>query len=169
MPVMLGMFQSERTRSGFSDDDLGQRVGAVLGLDDVVVVVTGLAQGADDDLPHDAAVVGDQDLHSGTSFFCWFVTGRSGAPAEPCTEMVRDWPRHRSVDAADVVGAGGGGGPDLGQAEDGRAGEDGLDVAAHDVGELTEGVGDVLVVEHRRSVLARAGSGPAPRRSTGRW
>ena len=55
---------------------LGQRVGAVLGLDDVVVVVPGLTQRADDDLPHDAAVVGDEDLHSGTPFWlcvvqCW--------------------------------------------------------------------------------------------------
>ena len=47
MPVMFGMFQSERTRSGCSADHLGQRVGAVLGLDEVVVVETGLPQGAD--------------------------------------------------------------------------------------------------------------------------
>src|SRR3712207_7149885 len=33
----------------------------------VVVVVTGLPQRADDDLPHHAAVVRHQDLHSGTS------------------------------------------------------------------------------------------------------
>src|ERR671927_282603 len=35
---------------------------------DLVVVVTGLAERADDDLPHHAAVVGDEDLHRDTYF-----------------------------------------------------------------------------------------------------
>src|SRR6476469_9378442 len=44
-------------------DDHVQRLGAVGGLDDVVVVVACLAQGAHDDRAHDPTVVGDQDLH----------------------------------------------------------------------------------------------------------
>ena len=126
MPVMFGMFQSDRTRSGFSDADLVQRVAAVLGLDDVVVVVAGLAQGADDDLPHDAAVVGDQDLHSGTSFSV--VLGRIGGPAAPCTEMVRRrraTGRRRGTTSAGSPAAGAV--PDLGAGPSaGRPGQDAL-------------------------------------------
>ena len=127
MPVMFGMFQSDSTRSGCSDDDLRQRVGAVLGLDDVVVVVPGLAQGADDDLPHDAAVVGDQDLHSGPPFGlsvvqCWgHGQGRQGALHGDGERLAAP----QDVDAAQVGRvAHGRGGPDLGQAEraTGRAG-----------------------------------------------
>src|SRR4051794_39834665 len=46
---------------------------------------------------------------------------------------------------------------DLGKAEAGGAGEGGLDVAAHHVGDLTEGVGDVLVVENLRRGQAQQG------------
>src|SRR4051794_13233394 len=53
----------------------------------------------------------------------------------------------QEVDAADVGRiADPRRGPDLGQPEDGGTGEGGLDVAAHHVGDLAEGVGDVLVV-----------------------
>ena len=142
--------------------DLGQRVGAVLGLDDVVVVVAGLPQGADDDLPHDAAVVGDQDLHSGTSFSCSVRAGGSagGAGGAPCTEMVSGWPRHRTSTRQTSAGLRGrGGGRRRRAGQRGRAGQGGLDVAADDVGDLAEGVGDVLVLEHRRGRARRAAPG----------
>src|SRR3712207_6038285 len=65
--------------------DQVERLPAVLGLDDVVVVVARLAERADDDLPHDTAVVGDQDLHGCGTSFRWAC----GAGAAPCTVMVR--------------------------------------------------------------------------------
>src|SRR3954447_21574554 len=52
------------------------------------------------------------------------------------------------VDADDVGGVPDGRRvADLWKAERGRAGEGGLDVAPHDVGDLAESVGDVLVLE----------------------
>ena len=65
MPFISGMFQSESTRSGASLCTRSKRLLAVLGLDDVVAGVPGLAEGADHDLAHHAAVVGDEDLHGG--------------------------------------------------------------------------------------------------------
>ena len=68
--------------------------------------------------------------------------------------MVSGWPRHRTSTRQTSAGSRTAGAvPDLGQAQRGRAGEDGLDVAADDVGELAEGVLDVLV---RRAPAARA-------------
>src|SRR3954470_19732298 len=65
-----------------------------------------------------------------------------------------------NIDAADVCRvAHGGRVSDLGQAEGGGTREDGLDVAAHDVGDLPEGVGDVLVVEQLGSGVAEQGPG----------
>src|SRR3954470_20904187 len=66
----------------------------------------------------------------------------------------------QEVEAADVVGSACfRGGADLGQAEDGRTGEDALDIASHDVGKFAEGVLDVLRVEHRRRVLLEQAPG----------
>ena len=74
---LSGMMVEALHEVGLLRGDLVQGVAAVLGLDDVVVVVTGLPQGADDDLPHDAAVVGDKDLHSDTPFGGKAVRGRA--------------------------------------------------------------------------------------------
>src|SRR3712207_1320579 len=53
----------------------------------------------------------------------------------------------QQVDAADVPGvAGGGCVPHVGQAQAGGAGQRGLDVAADDVGDLAERIDDVLVL-----------------------
>src|SRR3954469_283680 len=66
----------------------------------------------------------------------------------------------QEVEVAGVVGSACfGGGADLGQAEDGRTGEDALDVASHDVGKFAEGVLDVVRVEHRRRVLLEQAPG----------
>src|SRR3954470_11158405 len=64
------------------------------------------------------------------------------------------------VDTDDVPRvADGRGVPDLGQAEGGGTGEGGLHVAADHVGDLAEGVGDVLVLEQLG--CGRAQQGPA--------
>src|SRR5690606_20768742 len=49
--------------------------------------------------------------------------------------------------------------PDVRQAEPGGARQRGLHVAADDVGDLAEGIDDVLVLEHLRRVLAEQGAG----------
>ncbi len=51
---------------------------AGVGLDDLVAAVAGLAQGADDDLAHDAGVVDDEDSHRGPS---WGVMSTRSRPA----------------------------------------------------------------------------------------
>src|SRR3954451_25140893 len=68
------------------------------------------------------------------------------------------------VDADDVGGVPDSGGlADIGQAEGGRAGEPGLDVAADDVGDLAEGVDDVQVLQHLGRGRPEEGAGELAR------
>ena len=61
--VISGMFQSDSTKSGCEARIFVSAAGTILGLLNVPPVVTRLPERADHDLPHHAAIVGDDDLH----------------------------------------------------------------------------------------------------------
>src|SRR5690606_32920454 len=69
-----------------------ERLGAVRGLEDLPAAEAGLAQGADDDRPHHAAVVGDEDSHSSSPFVGVHRDRTRGSPRHRrCRWWVAAW------------------------------------------------------------------------------